>query len=44
MFTYFRLKLEDTFGIFGIPESITDEGGPPYNSEDWKSFTRGQGF
>ena len=30
--------------MFGIPESVTHDGGPPYNSEDWRNYAREQGF
>ena len=37
-------KLEDTFALHGVPESITSDNGPPYQSEDWKRFAKEQGF
>ena len=30
--------------MFGIPESITHDGGPPYRSEEWRFFAREQGL
>ena len=30
--------------MFGIPESVTHDGGAPYNSADWKRYAREQGF
>ena len=29
-------KMEDSFSIHGVPESITHDNGPCYNSGDWK--------
>ena len=30
--------------MFGVPESITHDGGSPYNSGDWKDYAKEQGF
>ena len=38
-----RLKLDDVFGMFGVPESKTHDGGLPYYSEDGKSYAKEQG-
>ena len=35
---------DDVFRMFGVPKSITHDGGPPYNSEDWRSDAKEQGF
>ena len=43
-FTELRPKLDKTFAMFGIPESVTHDGGAPYNSADWKRYAREQGF
>ena len=43
-FSELKPKLDDTFSMFGIPESVTHDGGPPYNSEDWRKYAREQGF
>ena len=37
-------KLEDSFNIHGIPDSITHDNGPCYNSGDWRKFARKWGF
>ena len=37
-------RLEDSFNVHGIPESITHDNGPCYNSADWKKFARKWGF
>ena len=37
-------QLEDTFSMYGIPESVTSVNGPPYNSDAWAGFARSQGF
>ena len=36
--------MEDAFAMFGVPDSITHDGGPPYQSHDWEGFAREQGF
>ena len=43
-FSDLKPKLDDTFGMFGVPESITHDGGPPYNSGEWKRYAREQGL
>ena len=37
-------RLEDSFSIHGIPESITHNNRPCYNSTDWATFSRKWGF
>ena len=37
-------KLEDSFVLHGIPDSITHDNGPCYNSGDWRKFSRKWGF
>ena len=37
-------KMEDSFSIHGVPESITHDNGPCYNSGDWKKFGQKWGF
>ena len=37
-------KLEDSFNIHGIPDSITHDNGPCYNGGEWRKFARGWGF
>ena len=37
-------KLEESFGNHGIPETITHDNGPPYNSRDWVKFSKKWGF
>ena len=39
-FTELKPKLDDTFAMFGIPESVTHDGGAPYNSEDWRRYAK----
>ena len=43
-FKELRKNLEEVFGMFGIPESITHDGGPPYNSEEWQRYAKEKGF
>ena len=37
-------KLEETFAIHGVPDSITHDNGPCYNSRDWRSFAKKMGL
>ena len=37
-------KLEEVFVIHGVPDSVTHDNGPCYNSADWKAFSRKWGF
>ena len=37
-------KLEESFGVHGIPDSITHDNGPCYNSSDWTAFAKKWGF
>lgn len=36
--------LLEVFAHFGFPEQIVSDNGPPFNSEDFASFCRGQGI
>ena len=38
------MALEDTFATYGVPEGITHDGGPPYQSRDWRRFARKHRF
>ena len=37
-------KLEDSFNTHGIPDSITHDNGPCYNSGNWRKFAKTWGF
>ena len=37
-------KLDELFSRIGIPEKVTHDGGPPYNSFEWKQYARRKGF
>ena len=37
-------KLETLFSLHGIPEVVLSDNGPPYNSNDWKRFSKKMGF
>ena len=37
-------SLENIFSLHGVPETITSDNGPPYNSQDWKDFGKQMGF
>ena len=36
--------LERSFALLGIPETITHDNGPPYNSHGWKEYAKEMGF
>ena len=36
--------LDRSFGVHGVPESITHDNGPPYNSREWKRYGKECGF
>ena len=35
-FDSLRKRLDESFALHGIPESVTSDNGPPYNSKEWK--------
>ena len=37
-------RLEESFSMHGIPDSITHDNGPCYNSSDWIKFAKKWGF
>ena len=39
-----KKALMNSFSIHGIPETITHDNGPPYNSAEWQQFAKEQGF
>ena len=43
-FSALEPKLEETFAMFGVLETITHDNGPPYQSGDWKRFAKKHGF
>ena len=43
-FEKLRPALEESFSLHGIPESITHDQGPPYNSGDWQRYAKEVGF
>ena len=36
--------LDRSFSLHGIPESITHDQGPPYNSRAWTDYAKEKGF
>ena len=36
--------LEQTFAIFGFPEVIKSDNGPPFQSHEWKKFLSDRGI
>ena len=43
-FPKLRKCLDETFALHGIPETVTSDNGPPYNSKDWKRYGKEMGF
>ena len=37
-------SMEKVWAQHGIPETITSDNGPPYNSKEWKRYAKQQGF
>ena len=37
-------RLEETFAIHGVPETVTHDNGPCYNSANWRDFAKKWGF
>ena len=37
-------SMEKVWALHGIPETITSDNGPPYNSREWKRYAKSQGF
>ena len=33
-------KLEEVWARFGIPDKIVHDGGPPYNSHEWRQYAQ----
>ena len=43
-FESLKPKLDEVFSRFGIPEKVTHDGGPPYNSFEWRKYAKQKGF
>ena len=43
-FEKLKPALERSWGLLGIPDQVTHDNGPPYNSQDWKDYAREKGF
>ncbi|KAK9737273.1 hypothetical protein QE152_g10862 [Popillia japonica] len=41
--TYVISKLRELFSRFGIPNTIVSDGGPPFSSQDFKTFLKNNG-
>ena len=39
-FDTLKPKLEEIWARFGIPRTIIHDGGPPYNSRDWRQYAK----
>jgi hypothetical protein len=37
-------SLDRSFSQLGIPDSVTHDNGPPYNSREWREYAREEGF
>ena len=36
--------MDQMFGRWGFPETVTHDNGPPYNGKEWRSYVRESGF
>ena len=43
-FEQLRPALERSWGLLGIPDRVTHDNGPPYNSQKWRDYAREKGF
>ena len=43
-FADLKPALERSFGLLGVPVSVTHDRGPPYTSHEWKRFSKETGF
>ena len=43
-FEKLKAALERSWGLLGIPDKVTHDNGPPYNSSKWGSYAKGKGF
>ena len=43
-FEKLRPALERSWGLLGIPDRVTHDNGPPYNSENWRRYAKEKGF
>ena len=43
-FRHLKPALDRSFGLLGIPVSVTHDRGPPYNSHMWKEYAREKGL
>jgi transposase InsO family protein len=43
-FAELKPALERSFGLLGVPLSVTHDRGPPYTSHEWRKFSKETGF
>ena len=39
-FKHFQKVLLRYFSVYGVPTEISDDGGPPFNSQEYKNFLK----
>ena len=43
-FAHLKPALERSWALLGIPEQVTHDNGPPYNSDSWTNYAKERGF
>ena len=43
-FDKLKPALERSWGLLGIPDKVTHDNGPPYNSQRWRDYAKEKGF
>ena len=43
-FEKLKPALERSWALLGIPDQVTHDNGPPYNSHNWRSYAKEKGF
>ena len=43
-FDKLKPALERSWALLGIPDRVTHDNGPPYNSQRWREYAKKKGF
>ena len=43
-FKELKKVLDRSFSLMGIPDQVTHDNGPPYNSQEWRTYAKEKGF
>ena len=43
-FEKLKPALERSWALLGIPDQVTHDNGPPYNSHNWRRYAKEKGF